>query len=169
MRASEANERTLANASPFRFAVVVSRFNEDVTGSLRDAAIAALKEAGATDNHVQLFSVPGAFEIPQAARAAAETGRFDAIVCLGCIIRGETPHFEYIASAVAHGITDAAADTGVPMAFGVLTTDSLEQASARSGPGHDNKGREAAAAAIEMAALYKTIAGTSPRPFGFRA
>jgi len=159
----------LANASPFRFAVVVSRFNEDVTGSLRDAAIAALKEAGATDNHVQLFSVPGAFEIPQAARAAAETGRFDAIVCLGCIIRGETPHFDYIASAVAHGITDAAADTGVPMAFGVLTTDSLEQASARSGPGHDNKGREAAAAAIEMAALYKTIAGTSPRPFGFRA
>jgi len=159
----------LADASPFRFAVVVSRFNEDVTGSLRDAAIAALKEAGATDNHVQVFAVPGAFEIPQAARAAAETGRFDAIVCLGCIIRGETPHFDYIASAVAHGITDAAADTGVPMAFGVLTTDSLEQAAARSGPGPDNKGREAAAAAIEMAALYKTMAGTSPRPFGFRA
>jgi 6,7-dimethyl-8-ribityllumazine synthase len=159
----------LPDASPFRFAVVVSRFNEDVTGSLRDAAIAALKEAGATDNHVQLFAVPGAFEIPQAARAAAETGRFDAIVCLGCIIRGETPHFDYIASAVAHGITDAAADTGVPMAFGVLTTDSLEQATARSGLGLDNKGREAAAAAIEMAALYKAMTGASPRPFGFRA
>jgi len=113
--------------------------------------------------------VPGAFEIPQAARAAAETGRFDAIICLGCIIRGETPHFDYIASAVAHGITDAAADTGVPMAFGVLTTDSLEQATARSGPGLDNKGREAAAAAIEMAALYKAMTGASPRPFGFRA
>ena len=159
----------LPDASPFRFAVVVSRFNEDVTGSLRDAAIAALKEAGATDSHVHLFAVPGAFEVPQAARAAAETGRFDAIICLGCIIRGETPHFDYIASAVAHGITDAAADTGVPMAFGVLTTDSLEQAAARSGPGPDNKGREAAAAAIEMAALYKRIAGGSPRPFGFRA
>lgn len=168
MRTDQA-QAPLADASPFRFAVVVSRFNEDVTGSLRDAAIAALKEAGATDNHVQVFAVPGAFEIPQAARAAAETGRFDAIVCLGCIIRGETPHFDYIASAVAHGITDAAADTGVPMAFGVLTTDSLEQAAARSGPGPDNKGREAAAAAIEMAALYKTMAGTSPRPFGFRA
>ena len=168
MRTDQA-QAPLADASPFRFAVVVSRFNEDVTGSLRDAALAALKEAGATENHVQLFAVPGAFEIPQAARAAAETGRFDAIVCLGCIIRGETPHFDYIASAVAHGITDAAGETGVPMAFGVLTTDSLEQATARSGPAPDNKGREAAAAAIEMAALYKAIAGASPRPFGFRA
>jgi 6,7-dimethyl-8-ribityllumazine synthase len=158
----------LADASPFRFAVIVSRFNEQVTDSLRDAAVAALKEAGASDAHVQQFSVPGAFEIPQAARAAAESGRFDAIVCLGCIIRGETPHFDYIASAVAHGITDAAGDTGVPMAFGVLTTDDLAQAQARSGPGPDNKGREAAAAAIEMAALYKSLTTSSPRPFGFR-
>jgi 6,7-dimethyl-8-ribityllumazine synthase len=159
----------LADASPFRFAVIGARFNEDVTGSLRDAAMAALREAGAAASHVQLFAVPGAFEIPQAARAAAETGRIDANVCHGCIIRGETPHFEYIASAVAHGITDAAAETGVPMAFGVLTTDTPAQAAARSGPGADNKGREAAAAAIEMAALYKTMSGSSPRPFGFRA
>jgi len=158
----------LADASAFRFAVIVSRFNEEVTGSLRDAALSALKEAGAADSNVQLLSVPGAFEIPQAARAAAESGRFDAVVCLGCIIRGETPHFDYIASAVAHGITDAAGGTGVPMAFGVLTTDTLEQAAARSGPGPDNKGREAAAAAIEMAALYKSLAGGSNRPFGFR-
>jgi 6,7-dimethyl-8-ribityllumazine synthase len=157
------------DASAFRFAVVVSRFNETVTGSLREAAVAALKEAGAAEGNVQQFAVPGAFEIPQAARAAAETGRFDAIVCLGCIIRGETPHFDYIASAVAHGITDAAGETGVPMAFGVLTTDTSEQAAARSGPGADNKGREAAAAAIEMAALYKTLTGGSNRPFGFRA
>jgi 6,7-dimethyl-8-ribityllumazine synthase len=156
----------LADASAFRFAIVVSRFNETITGSLRDAASAALKEAGATD--VQVLSVPGAFEVPQAARAAAETGRFDAIVCLGCIIRGDTPHFDYIASAVAHGISDAAGDTGVPMAFGVLTTDSVEQATARSGPGPDNKGREAAAAAIEMAALYRTLSGPQSRPFGFR-
>jgi 6,7-dimethyl-8-ribityllumazine synthase len=157
----------LADATAFRFAVIVSRFNETVTDSLRDAATAALKEAGALS--VQVLSVPGAFEVPQAARAAAETGRFDAIVCLGCIIRGETPHFDYIASAVAHGITDAAGDTGIPMAFGVLTTDTVEQATARSGPGPDNKGREAAAAAIEMAALYRTLTGPSNRPSGFRA
>jgi 6,7-dimethyl-8-ribityllumazine synthase len=165
----EGQAAPLADASAFRFAVIVSRFNEAVTGSLRDAAVAALAEAGAPDGNVHLFQVPGAFEIPQAARAAAETGRFDAVVCLGCIIRGETPHFDYIASAVAHGITDAAGDTGVPMAFGVLTTDTLEQAERRSGPGPDNKGREAAAAAIEMAALYKALTGGSNRPFGFRA
>ena len=157
----------LADATAFRFAVIVSRFNETVTGSLREAATAALAEAGAAN--VQVFPVPGAFEIPQAARAAAESGRFDAIVCLGCIIRGETPHFDYIASAVAHGITDAAGDTGIPMAFGVLTTDTVEQAAARSGPGPDNKGREAAAAAIEMAVLYRAISGPPNRSSGFRA
>ena len=168
MRGQDQPPAPLADASAFRFAVIVSRFNPEVTGSLRDAAVAALKEAGALEGNVHLLSVPGAFEIPQAARAAAETGRFDAVVCLGCIIRGETPHFDYIASAVAHGITDAAGETGVPMAFGVLTTDTAEQAAARSGAGHDNKGREAAAAAIERAALYKTIAGGANRPFGFR-
>lgn len=168
MRGQDLTPAPLADASAFRFAVIVSRFNEAITSSLRDAAIAALKEAGAADANVQLLTVPGAFEIPQAARAAAETGRFEAVVCLGCIIRGETPHFEYIAAAVAHGITAAAGDTGVPMAFGVLTVDTAEQAAARSGPGADNKGREAAAAAIEMAALYKSLSGGSNRPFGFR-
>ena len=166
MRGQDQPPGPLADATAFRFAVIVSRFNETVTGSLRDAAAAALKDAGATN--VQILSVPGAFELPQAARAAAESGRFDAVVCLGCIIRGETPHFEYIASAVAHGITDAAGDTGIPMAFGVLTTDTMEQAAARSGPGPDNKGREAAAAAIEMAALYRSLSGPPNRPFGFR-
>ena len=116
-----------------------------------------------------VMPVPGAFELPLAAMALAKTRRYACVVALGCVIRGETPHFEYIASAVANGITAAAGETGVPMAFGVLTTDTAEQAAARSGPGHDNKGREAAAAAIEMAAFYKTISGTSPRPFGFRA
>lgn len=168
MRTEDQAPGQLADASPFRFAIITSRFNESVTTSLRGAALAALKEAGASDAHVQEFSVPGAFEIPQAARAAAESGRFDAIVCLGCIIRGETPHFDYIASAVAHGITEAAGETGVPMAFGVLTTDNLDQATARSGPGPDNKGREAAAAAIEMATLYKSLTTHSGRPFGFR-
>lgn len=169
MARQDAAPAPLGDASTFRFAVIVARFNETVTGSLRDAAVAALNEAGAIAAHVQVFSVPGAFEIPQAARAAAETGRFDAVVCLGCVIRGETPHFEYISSAVAHGIIAAAGETGVPMAFGVLTTDTVEQAEARSGPGPDNKGREAAAAAIEMAAFHKALSGTSPRPFGFRA
>jgi 6,7-dimethyl-8-ribityllumazine synthase len=167
MRAQEQPPAPLGDASRFRFAVIASRFNETITSSLRDAAVAALKEAGATDTNVHVFSVPGAFEIPQAARAAAETGRFDAVVCLGCIIRGETPHFEYIASAVAHGLMTAAGETGIPMAFGVLTTDTMEQAAARSGAGHDNKGREAAAAAIEMAALNRSLSGP-PRPSGFR-
>jgi 6,7-dimethyl-8-ribityllumazine synthase len=167
MRAQEQPPAPLGDASRFRFAVIASRFNETITSSLRDAAVAALKEAGATDTNVHVFSVPGAFEIPQAARAVAETGRFDAVVCLGCIIRGETPHFEYIASAVAHGLMTAAGETGIPMAFGVLTTDTMEQAAARSGAGHDNKGREAAAAAIEMAALNRSLSGP-PRPSGFR-
>jgi 6,7-dimethyl-8-ribityllumazine synthase len=168
MRLDEHTSAPLADASRLRIAVVVSRFNAFVTDRLRDGAVAALREAGAPESAIQIFSVPGAFEIPQAARAAAETGRFDAIVCLGCLIRGETPHFEYIASAAAHGITAAAGETGVPMAFGVLTTNTAEQAIERAGEGHDNKGREAAAAAIEMARLYKTLGLTESRPSGFR-
>ena len=159
----------LGDASRLRVAVIVARFNAEVTDRLRDGAVAALREAGAPDTAVEIFAVPGAFEIPQAARVVAETGRFDAVVCLGCLIRGETPHFEYIASAAAHGITDAAGETGVPMAFGVLTTNTVEQAMERAGEGPDNKGREAAAAAIEMAALYRTLAATHSRPSGFRA
>lgn len=163
MRADD-QPAALAGAASFRFAIVVSRFHEKITGSLRDAAVAALKEAGALDMHVEVLPVPGAFEIPQAARAAAETGRFDAVVCLGCIIRGETPHFDYIASAVAHGIMTASGDTGIPMAFGVLTANTLAQAKARAGSGPDNKGREAAAAAIEMAALQRRLAAPPTRP-----
>lgn len=168
MRADD-QPAALAGAGPFRFAVVVSRFHDAITGSLRDAALAALKEAGAADTHVEVLPVPGAFEIPQAARAAAETGRFDAIVCLGCIVRGETPHFDYIASAVAQGIITASGDTGIPMAFGVLTTNTLEQAKSRAGSGPDNKGREAAAAAIEMAALHRRLAAPPVRPPTVRA
>jgi len=171
-RDSAAPPAALSGAAGYRFALVVSRFNAAVTESLRDAARAALTEAGAGAPDVEEFSVPGAFEIPQAARCAAESGRFDAIVCLGCVIRGVTPHFEYISSAVAHGIMAAAGDTGVPMAFGVLTTDSQAQAEERAGPGHDNKGREAAAAAIEMAVLFRRLGrpparAGSGRPFGF--
>jgi 6,7-dimethyl-8-ribityllumazine synthase len=150
---------SLPAASGYRFALIVSRFNESVTRALRDGARAALLEAGAAETDVEEMWVPGAFELPQAARCAAETARYDAIVCLGCVIRGETPHFEYISSAVAHGIMDAAGETGVPIAFGVLTTDTQAQAEERAGEGPDNKGREAAAAAIEMAVLFGRWAG----------
>jgi 6,7-dimethyl-8-ribityllumazine synthase len=147
----------LLPAGGFRFAIVTSRFNETITHALRDGAREALIEAGAGDAALELFEVPGAFELPQAARCAAETGRFDAVICLGCVIRGETAHFEYISSAAANGIMSAAGDTGVPMAFGVLTTDTMAQAHARSAPGPDNKGREAAAAAIEMATMFRKL------------
>jgi 6,7-dimethyl-8-ribityllumazine synthase len=147
----------LPAAGGYRFALVVSRFNEGITRALGAGARAALVEAGAAQGDLEELEVPGAFELPQAARRAAETGRFDAVICLGCVIRGETPHFEYISSAVAHGIMDAAAATGVPIAFGVLTTDTQAQAEARARPGRDNKGREAAAAAIEMAALFRRL------------
>jgi 6,7-dimethyl-8-ribityllumazine synthase len=153
---SESRPR-LPGAGGCRFALVVSRFNESITASLRDGARTALTEAGARADDVEAFEVPGAFELPQAARAVAETGRFDAVVALGCVIRGETPHFHYICSAVAHGLTAAAGETGVPIAFGVLTTDTEAQAVARAGPGPDNKGFEAAAAAIEMARLFRAL------------
>lgn len=155
---SGASAAPLPGAAGYRFAVIVSRFNDAVTGALREGARAALAAAGAAASDVEELQVPGAFELPQAARRAAETGRFDAVVCLGCVIRGDTPHFEYISSAVAHGIMDAAGDTGVPIAFGVLTTDSAAQAEERARPGRDNKGWEAAAAAIEMAVLFRSLA-----------
>ena len=153
----------LSPAGGARFALVVSRFNDAITSRLREGARVALLEAGAAEDHVSAFAVPGAFELPQAARCIAETGRYDAIVCLGCVIRGETPHFEYISAAVAHGLMEASGETGVPMAFGVLTTDSWEQAEARAGDGRDNKGFEAAAAALEMAALFRTVRGDHRR------
>ena len=153
----------LSGAAGFRFAIVVSRFNERITNSLRDAARAALREAGAAETDVEEMQVPGAFELPQAARCVAETGRFDAVLCLGCVIRGGTPHFEYISAATAQGVMTAAGETGVPMAFGVLTTDTWEQAEARAGDGRDNKGFEAAAAALEMAELFGTLRAAARR------
>ena len=137
-----------------RVAIVVSRFNDFVTERLLDGAQAALADAGVAAGDVEVLRVPGAFEIPMAAQRVAEAGRVEAVVCLGCLIRGETPHFEYIASACAHGITAASASTGVPMSFGVLTTNSAEEALERAAPGPANKGREAAEAAIAMARLF---------------
>lgn len=135
------------------FAIVVSKYHDFVTDRLKTGALAALAARGVTDQSVTVLQVPGAFEIPFAARQAAASGRFAAVVCLGCLIRGATPHFDFIASAVAHGLTDAAGATGVPMTFGVLTTNSVEEAIERAGDGPSNKGWEAAAAAIEMATL----------------
>jgi 6,7-dimethyl-8-ribityllumazine synthase len=146
-----------------RFAIVVSRFNEAVTEGLLAGALAALAEAEVATGDVTLVRVPGAFEIPVTARTLAETGQFDAVICLGCLIKGDTMHFEYIAESATRGIADAASSTGVPMAFGVLTTLTEEQAVVRSVPGPENKGREAAAAAVEMTTLLRAILESGTR------
>lgn len=143
------------DATRLRIALVVSKYNDFVTTRLRDGALEALKSAGAADDAIVVVSVPGAFEIPQAARRLAETGRFDAIVCLGCVIRGETPHFDYLCAATTQGITEAAQATGVPMTFGVLTTNSAAEAIARAAKGSANKGWEAAMAAVELASVVR--------------
>jgi 6,7-dimethyl-8-ribityllumazine synthase len=145
------------SGSAFSFAIVVSKYHDFVTERLQRAAIAALEKGGVRSDAITVVRVPGAFELPIAARHVAESGEFSAIVCLGCVIRGATPHFDYIASAVAHGLTSASADTGVPMTFGVLTTNSVEEALERAGDGPSNKGWEAATAAIEMAAVVSTL------------
>ena len=145
------------DARGLRIAVVVSRFNDFVTDRLLAGAKDALLAAGAPADAVDTVSVPGAYEVPQAARTAAASGAYDAVVCLGCLIRGETPHFEYISEADAHGIMAASAATDVPMSFGVLTTNSAEQALERAVPGSANKGWEAAMAAVEMATLRRAL------------
>ncbi|MPY86646.1 MAG: 6,7-dimethyl-8-ribityllumazine synthase [Luteitalea sp.] len=154
----------LEQAHGLRVALVVSRFNDYVTDRLRLGALEALKTAGVGATEAEIFEVPGAFEIPFAARLVATTGRFDAVICLGCLIRGETPHFDVIASAVAHGITEASGATGVPMTFGVLTTNNAEEALARAGQGPANKGYEAAAAAISIALLARRVGDRSSPP-----
>ena len=141
-----------------RIAIVVARFNDFITERLLEGATAALADAGVSGDAVEVLRVPGAFEVPMAAQRVAETGRVEAVICLGCLIRGATPHFEYIASACAHGVTAAAASTGVPMAFGVLTTNSAEEALERVAPGPAHKGREVAEAAVEMARLFARLA-----------
>jgi 6,7-dimethyl-8-ribityllumazine synthase len=141
----------------FRFAIVVSRFNEEITEGLLRGAQEFFAERSIPSDAVKVFRVPGAFEIPLAAKRLGESGEFDAIVCLGCLIKGDTMHFEYIADATSHGIMRAAASTGLPMAFGVLTTMTEQQAMERSRPGEGNKGREAAAAALDMATLFREL------------
>jgi 6,7-dimethyl-8-ribityllumazine synthase len=153
--AGEMNASDLIDASEYQFAVVVARFNGDVTERLLHGAINCFKEHGGPQ--VDTYHVPGAFELPLAARMLAETDVYDAIVCLGAVIRGDTSHYEFVAGEAARGIARATYDTGVPVAFGVLTTENQAQADARSGPGHENKGWEAARTAIEMAVFIEEI------------
>ncbi len=141
-----------------RFAIVVSRFNRAVTGGLLDGALEGLRAHGVAEDAIDVLHVPGAFEITIAANEAARTGRYAAVVCLGAVVRGETPHFEFIAREVSRGVSEAACRHGIPMAFGVLTTDTMEQALARAGEGHGNKGFEAAATALEMVGLLRELA-----------
>lgn len=141
------------DAAGLRFAVVVSRFNQLITRRLLDGCVGELERRGADPDDVHVAWVPGAFEIPQAARALAVGGRYDALVALGVVIRGGTPHFEYVCRAVTDGVREVVRDTDVPVAFGVLTTDDVDQALERAGGAHGNKGEEAALAAIEMARL----------------
>jgi 6,7-dimethyl-8-ribityllumazine synthase len=145
------------SASGCRFALVVSRFNEAITEGLLAGARQALVGAAVRDADITIMRVPGAFEIPVTALRAAESGHFDAVICIGCVIKGETMHFEYIAGTVCLAIADAASATGVPIALGVLTTMTEQQAIARAADGPDNKGREAALAAIEMATLFRQL------------
>ena len=139
------------------FALVVSRFNEFVTRRLRDGAADCLREHGTEAGDVHELWVPGAFEIPLVAKTAAESGLFDAVICLGAVIRGGTPHFDYIAAEVSKGIAKINLDTGIPVILGVITADTLEQAVERSGTKSGNKGFDAAVSAIEMANLVKSI------------
>ena len=140
-----------------RFALVVARFNELITGKLLDGASDLLKRHGVLEENISVAWVPGAFEIPLVASRLAKSGSFDAIVCLGAIIRGATPHFEYIAAQCSRGIMRVAEETGVPAAFGVLTCDSLDQALERAGAKAGNKGAEAAASALETVMLLAEI------------
>ena len=149
--------RGSSSASGCRFAVVVSRFNEEITEGLLEGARQALADASVAENDITVMRVPGAFEIPVTALRAAETGQFDAVICIGCVIKGETMHFEYIAGTVCQALADAASATGVPIALGVLTTLTEEQAVARAADGPGNKGREAALAAVEMATLFRQL------------
>jgi 6,7-dimethyl-8-ribityllumazine synthase len=145
------------NAAPYKFAIAVSRFNEFITRRLVDSAVDCLRRHGADDNAIQIVYCPGAFELPQIARRLAQNGSFDAIICLGCVIKGSTPHFEYVCNAATSGINKVALETGAPIVFGLLTTDSLEQAIERAGTKGGNKGWDAALGAIELADVARQL------------
>ena len=147
------------NAEGFRFAVVASRWNDFLTSRLLEGALDALERLGADEKSVEVFKVPGSFEIPLLARKVAGGGKFDAVICVGTIIRGQTPHFEYIAAEVTKGIAQVGMETGIPVVYGIVTADTLEQAIDRAGVKAGNKGFEAAMSAVELVNLYKTVTG----------
>jgi 6,7-dimethyl-8-ribityllumazine synthase len=151
------------NAAGLRFGIVVSRFNSFITERLLASALEALKQAGAAGKQTEVVRVPGSFEIPLAAKKMAASGKFDALIAVGCVLRGETSHYDYICSEVARGVQLAQMDTGVPIIFCVLTCDTLEQAIDRAGLKGGNKGCEAGLAAIEMARLSRKLSGAKPR------
>jgi len=145
------------NARGLKFGIIVSRFNDFICEHLLSGAMDVLVRNGAEDGDIEVFKVPGAFEIPQAARKVALSKKFDAVICLGAVIRGSTPHFEYIAAEVSKGVAMVGLEGEVPVTFGVLTTDNLEQAIERAGTKSGNKGWDAALSAIEMANLYREM------------
>jgi 6,7-dimethyl-8-ribityllumazine synthase len=147
------------SAGGFRFALVSSRWNDFLTARLVEGALDALERLGAEEGAVEHFRVPGSFEIPLAALKAAQSGRFDAVVCLGTVIRGQTPHFEYVAGEVTKGVAHVGLQTGVPVLYGIVTADTLEQAIDRAGVKAGNKGFEAAMSAVEMVNLLKSVNG----------
>lgn len=147
------------DAHDMRFGLVVARFNDFITGRLLDGAMDALTRHGADAGSIDCAWVPGAFEIPLVARRMAASGRYDAVICLGAVIRGATPHFDYVAAEVAKGVGQVGLETGVPVLFGVLTTDTIEQAIERAGTKAGNKGVDVALAAIEMVDLLRNIPG----------
>lgn len=144
-------------AGDLRFAIVVGRFNEFISSKLLGGALDAIKRHGGKEEEVTVAWVPGAFEIPLVAQKLAASGRYDAVICLGAVIRGSTPHFDYVAAEVAKGVAKVGLDTGKPVIFGVLTTDTIEQAIERAGTKAGNKGYEAAVTAIEMANLLRQM------------
>jgi len=144
-----------------RFALVVTRFNDFITSRLLTGAVDTLQRHGCPDAQMTVVRVPGSYELPLAARKLADTGRYDAIICLGCIVRGQTPHFEYIAAECAKGVAQVALESGTPVTFGVITADTLEQAVERAGAKAGNKGSDAAMAAIELASLYAQLGGAA--------
>ncbi len=144
-------------AKGLKFAIIVSRFNDFIGSKLLDGAVDALTRHGASEQNIEVIKVPGAYEIPLAAKKVASKKKHDALICLGAIIRGATPHFDYVAAEASKGIAQASLDTGVPIAFGVLTTDTIEQAVERAGTKSGNKGWDCAMVAIEMAQLFKKL------------
>ena len=154
----------LLKADGFRFAIIASRWNSFLTSKLVEGAIDGLERLGADEESVEIFHVPGSFELPLTAQKVAASGNFDAVICIGVVIRGETPHFDYVAGEAAKGVTNASLNTGVPVLFGVVTTDTVEQALNRSGIKAGNKGFEAAMSAVELVNLYKGLETDGEKP-----